>query len=73
MPGRDVALQLLLQQSDDGTGILLVLPFRSVGTNADGTPNVVGLQPIALARGESATPGGTDFSVELRGFASTRS
>jgi cytochrome c biogenesis protein len=69
VPGRDVALQMLLQKSDDGTGILLVLPFRSVGTNADGTPNVVGLQPIALARGESATPGGTDFSVELRGFS----
>ena len=69
VPGRDVALQMLLQKSDDGTGILLVLPFRSVGTNADGTPNVVGLQPIALARGESASPGGTDFSVELRGFS----
>ncbi len=38
VPGRDVALQMLLQKSDDGTGILLVLPFRSVGTNADGTP-----------------------------------
>ena len=43
VPGRDVALQLLLQRASDGTGILLVLPFRSVGTNADGTPNVVGL------------------------------
>ena len=68
VPGRDVALQLLLQRASDGTGILLVLPFRSLGTNADGTPNVVGLGPVALARGESATPDGTDFSVELRGF-----
>ena len=58
VPGRDVALQLLLQRASDGTGILLVLPFRSVGTNADGTPNVVGLGPVALARGESATPDG---------------
>ena len=69
VPGRDVALQLLLQRAGDGTGILLVLPFRSVGTNADGTPNVVGLGPVALARGEAATPDGTDFSVELRGFS----
>jgi cytochrome c biogenesis protein len=69
VPGRDVALQLLLQRSGDGTGLLLVLPFRSLGTNPDGTPNVVGLQPVALARGESAAPGGTDFSVELRGFS----
>jgi cytochrome c biogenesis protein ResB len=37
--------------------------------NADGSPNVVGLQPVALARGESAAPDGTDFSVELRGFS----
>jgi cytochrome c biogenesis protein len=69
VPGRDVALQLLLQKADDGTGILLVLPFRAVGTNADGTPNVVGLQPLALAKGEAGTSDGTDFSIELRGFS----
>ncbi len=69
VPGRDVGLQLLLQRQTDGTGVMLVLPFRAQGTNADGTPNVVGLQPVALAQGESATPGGTDFSVELRGFS----
>jgi cytochrome c biogenesis protein len=69
VPGRDVALQLLLQKADDGTGILLVLPFRAAGTNADGTPNVVGLQPLALAKGESGTSDGTDFSIELRGFS----
>ena len=69
VPGRDVGLQLLLQRQTDGTGVMLVLPFRAQGTNADGTPNVVGLQPVALAQGESATPGGTDFSIELRGFS----
>jgi hypothetical protein len=69
VPGRDVALQLLLQKADDGTGILLVLPFHAAGTNADGTPNVVGLQPLALAKGESGTSDGTDFSIELRGFS----
>ena len=31
VPGRDVALQLLLQRAADGTGVLLVLPFRAVG------------------------------------------
>ena len=69
VPGRDVALQLLLQRATDGTGIVLILPFRSLGTNADGSPNVVGLEPVALARGESAAPEGTDFSLELRGFS----
>ena len=69
VPGRDVALQLLLQRGADGVGVLLVLPFRAVGVNADGTPQVVGLEPIALTRGQADTPEGTDFSVELRGFS----
>ena len=69
VPGRDVALQLLLQRGADGVGVLLVLPFRAEGTNADGTPNIVGLGPIALTRGQADTPEGTDFSVELRGFS----
>jgi hypothetical protein len=69
VPGRDVALQLLLQKASDGVGVLLVLPFRAQGTNADGTPNVVGLGPVVLERGQAAVPGGTDFSVELRDFS----
>jgi cytochrome c biogenesis protein len=59
VPGRDVVLNLLLNRQTDGTGVVVVLPFKS-----DGTP----LEPLALARGESATSEGTDFSVELRAF-----
>jgi cytochrome c biogenesis protein len=69
VPGRDVALQMLLQRQPDGTGVVLFLPFRAVGTKPDGTPDIVPLEPLALARGEAATAGGTDFSVELRGFS----
>jgi cytochrome c biogenesis protein len=69
VPGRDVALQLLLQKASDGAGVLLVLPFEAQGTNPDGSPNVVNLGPVALERGEAAVPGGTDFSVELRAFS----
>ncbi len=69
VPGRDVALQLVLQRQSDGTGVVLVLPYRAEGTNADGTPNIVGLGPVALAQGETATPLGADFSVALRGFS----
>ena len=69
VPGRDVALQLLLQRGADGVGVLLVLPFRAVGVNADGSPQIVGLEPIALTRGQADQPEGTDFSVELRGFS----
>jgi cytochrome c biogenesis protein len=69
VPGRDVALQLLLQKDAAGRGLLLVLPYRADGTNADGSPNVVGLQPVVLTQGASAQPLGTDFSIELRGFS----
>lgn len=69
VPGRDVVLQLLLQRAADGAGVVLVLPFRAAGTSADGTPAVIGLEPLALTRGESGTSAGTDFSVELRGFS----
>ncbi len=68
VPGRDVALQLLLQRASDGAGVLLILPFHAVGTNTDGSPVIEGLEPIALTSGESDTAAGTDFSVELRGF-----
>ena len=69
VPGRDVVLQLLLQRAADGAGVVLVLPFRQVGTNADGTPNVLGLEPLALELGEARVSAGTDFSVELRAFS----
>jgi len=68
VPGRDVVLQLLLQRAPDGAGVLLVLPFQQVGTNADGSPSIAGLQPLALTEGETGTSDGTDFSVEVRGF-----
>ncbi|MEI7744969.1 MAG: cytochrome c biogenesis protein ResB [Chloroflexota bacterium] len=68
VPGRDVVLQMVLRKAADGAGVLLLLPFQAAGTNADGTQNVVGLGPVALERGEAATPGGADFSIELRSF-----
>jgi cytochrome c biogenesis protein len=68
VPGRDVGLQLLLQRAADGRGIVLVLPYRVVGTLPDGTADVEELVPLALARGETQTAPGIDFSVELRSF-----
>ena len=69
VPGRDVVLQLLLQRDADGVGVLLVLPFQaSGGVNPDGSPAVEGLEPVVLVRGDTAQPGGTDFSIELRDF-----
>jgi len=69
VPGRDIGLQLLLDRTTEGTGILVVLPYRVVGTNADGTPKVESGVPMAIARGETQTTAGLDFFVTLRGFA----
>jgi cytochrome c biogenesis protein len=68
VPGRDVGLRLLLDRATDGTGILLVVPYRVVGQASDQTPAVQTLFPMALAAGETKTVDGIDFSVQLRAF-----
>ena len=69
VPGRDVALQLLLERRADGVGELVVLPYRITGTAADGTPIVENLQPFLLERGQSSQPAGLDFTVGLKDFS----
>jgi cytochrome c biogenesis protein len=69
VPGRDMGLELLLQRQPDGVGILLIVPYRVVGENPDGTPAVAYLDPMALARGEQGTVPGIDFAVGVRDFA----
>jgi len=69
VPGRDVALQLLLERRADGVGELVVLPYRITGTGADGTPTVENLEPFLLERGGSHQPAGQDFSVGLKDFS----
>ncbi len=69
VPGTNVGLQLLLQRQPDQTGILLILPFRAVGTNPDGSPVVQNGSPIALAAGETGAVPGLDVSVRVRRFA----
>jgi cytochrome c biogenesis protein len=66
VPGRQVAIQMLLRRLEDGTGVLLVVPFVATGVNPDGSPVIEGLEPLALTVGESGRSQGTDFSVELR-------
>jgi len=69
VPGRDVGLELLLEKQDDGTAILVALPFRVTGTNADGSPRVQELFPLAIAAGETKTNPSIDFAVGLRGVS----
>lgn len=68
VPGRDVGLQLLLTRAEDGRGIVLVLPYRVVGTDADGQPIPENFAPVTLARGEVRASPELDLSVELTDF-----
>ena len=68
VPGRDVALQLLLQRRADGVGELLVLPTRILGTNPDGTPITENFPPLLLTRGQARRASGLDFTVGLKDF-----
>jgi cytochrome c biogenesis protein len=69
VPGRDgLGLRLLLQREASGTGLVLVLPYRVTGEEADGTPIVEDLFPLALAALEGQPARGTDIIVGVRGF-----
>ena len=70
VPGRDVGLEMLLDQAKDGTGVLLVVPYVASGsaTTDPSGANVRYLQPVAVAVGEAQVPDGLDFSVGVRRF-----
>lgn len=68
VPGRDVGLQLLLDRADDGRGQVIVLPYRVVGTDADGDPIPENYPPVRLFRGDTRTSPNLDLSVELVDF-----
>jgi cytochrome c biogenesis protein len=67
VPGRDLGLQLLLRRAADGTGVVLILPYRVVGTNPDGTPIAENFRPLALAKGETGVARDVGLTIELRG------
>lgn len=69
VPGGDLSLQLLLQRRADGAGVVLVLPFRTLGEKADGSPRVEALPPMALARGEVGEVAGVGTTIELAAFS----
>ncbi|MEO8438310.1 MAG: cytochrome c biogenesis protein ResB [Chloroflexota bacterium] len=68
VPGRDMGLKLLLDKSADGTGVLLVIPYKVVGTGADGKP-IEDLYPaVDLHRGDAKVSKGLDLSIGLTDF-----
>ena len=51
VPGRDIGLQLLLRKADDGSTVVLMLPYRVTGENPDGTPITENYDATALSPG----------------------
>jgi hypothetical protein len=68
VPGRDLGLQLLLDRAADGRGLVIVLPYRVVGTDAAGDPIPENYAPVRLFRGETRASPDLGISVELAGF-----
>ena len=68
VPGRDMGLKLLLDREADGTGVVIVIPYRIVGTAADGQPIEELYQAVDLHRGDSKVSQGLDLSIGLADF-----
>jgi cytochrome c biogenesis protein len=68
VPGRDLGLQLLLSRTEDGTGVVLVLPYRVVGTDADGNPVPENFAPVTLLRGDTKVSDELGISITLTDF-----
>jgi cytochrome c biogenesis protein len=68
VPGRDLGLQLLLGRNAVGEGVLVVLPYRIVGTNADGTDQVQNYDPVQLQRGDEKVSDELGISIALPEF-----
>jgi cytochrome c biogenesis protein len=68
VPGRDLGLQLLLGRNDVGEGVLVVLPYRIVGTNPDGSDQVQNFDPVRLQRGDEKVSDELGISIALPEF-----
>jgi cytochrome c biogenesis protein len=68
VPGRDLGLQLLLGRNDVGEGVLVVLPYRIVGTNPDGSDQVQNFEPVRLQRGDEKVSDELGISIALPEF-----
>jgi cytochrome c biogenesis protein len=68
VPGRDLGLQLLLGRNDVGEGVLVVLPYRMVGTNPDGTDQIENFDPVRLQRGDEKVSDQLGISIALPEF-----
>jgi cytochrome c biogenesis protein ResB len=63
-----MGLKLLLDREADGTGVVIVIPYRIIGTAADGQPIEDLYQAVDLHRGDSKVSQGLDLSIGLTDF-----
>jgi cytochrome c biogenesis protein len=68
VPGRDMGLKLLLDRAADGTGTVLVVPYKVVGTAPDGEPIIEPYPAVDLKRGDIKVSQGLDLSIGLADF-----
>jgi cytochrome c biogenesis protein len=68
IPGRDMGLKLLLERAADGTGSVLVVPYKVVGTAPDGQPVIEPYPAVDLQRGDVKVSQGLDLSIGLTDF-----
>ncbi len=68
VPGRDFGLQLLLTRDESGRGVVLVLPYRIVGTESDGAPIAENYAPVTLLRGDEKVSDELGISIALTDF-----
>jgi cytochrome c biogenesis protein len=68
VPGRDMGIKLLLDRAADGTGVVLVIPYKVVGTTPDGQPIEDLYAAVDLRRGDAKVSRGLDLSIGLTDF-----
>jgi len=69
IPGREMGLKLLLDKEADGTGVVIAIPYRIVGTAADGTPIEDLFAAVDLHRGDTKVSQDLDLSIGLTDFS----
>jgi cytochrome c biogenesis protein len=68
IPGRDMGIKILLDKAADGTGVIIAIPYRIVGTAADGQPIEAPLQAVDLQRGDTKVSQDLDLSIGVTDF-----
>jgi cytochrome c biogenesis protein len=68
IPGRNMGLKLLLDKEADGTGVVIAIPYKIVGTGTDGLPIEQPLLGVDLHRGDAKVSEDLDLSIGLKDF-----